>query len=121
MSAFPANMSGRYGQPHRLLAQGVLSTVDAPIYTCPSDRTAIVTHIVVCNSDTQARTFRLHHCLPGDASAVKNAQFYDARLGVSVSIVDDTQRPMLPNESIRAKASAASVVSISVYGTEAIA
>jgi hypothetical protein len=105
----------------RLLAQVVLSTVDTIIYICPTDKIATVTHLVVCNTDTVARTYRVHHCLPNDAASVRNAQFYDARLANSVSVIDDTQRPMLQGETLRGRASAGSVVAVSVYGTESVA
>lgn len=120
MSAFQNNTLSRTMQPSRLLAQVVLSSVDTVIYICPTDKIATVTHIVVCNTDTVARTYRVHHCLPNDAATVRNAQFYDARLANAVTIIDDTQRPMLQGETLRGRANAANVVSVSVYGIESV-
>jgi len=118
MTAFTANTASRSSVPSRLLAQVVLSTVDSPIYICPTQSRATITHIVICNGHTTSTTFRVHHCLPGDSSALRNAQFYDSRLGAGVTVVDNTSRPMLAGESLRGKASVASVVSVSVYGME---
>jgi hypothetical protein len=105
----------------RLLAQFTLTTNDASVYTVPSDRVAFVSAIVICNTHTSATTFRVHHTRPGAASAVANAQYYDARLANGATVIDETERPLLPGESLRGKAGVTGVVAVAVYGREGTA
>jgi hypothetical protein len=105
----------------RLLAQFAFTTNDESVYTVPSDRVAFVTAVVVCNTHTSATTFRLHHTRPGAASAVVNAQYYDARLANGATVIDETERPLLPGESLRGKAGVTGVVSVAVYGRDGVA
>lgn len=102
----------------RLLAQFTFTTNDESVYTVPSDRVAFVTAIVVCNTHTSATTFRVHHTRPGAATSVANAQYYDARLANGATVIDETERPLLPGESLRGRAGVTGVVSVNVYGRE---
>lgn len=118
MSVFPTNETSRLDRSPRLLASVLLTTSDDRIYVVPADRIAHVHAVVVCNTHTTTTTFRLHHVAPGKSSGAANAQYYDSRLANSVSLIDETARPMQPGDALRGKASVASVVSVAVYGSE---
>lgn len=118
MTAFPTNQTARNERSPRLLASGLLTTTDDRIYVVPADRIAVVHSIVVCNTHTTTATFRLHHVPPGASSSASNAQYFDSRLANSVTLLDDTSRPMQPGDTLRGKASVTSVVAVSIYGTE---
>lgn len=118
MSAFPTNETSRIDRSPRLLASALLTTTDDRIYVTPPDRIAHVHSVVVCNTHTTTATFRLHHVAPGKTSGAANAQYFDSRLANSVTLIDETSRPMQPGDAMRGKASVASVVCVSVYGSE---
>jgi len=121
MSTLNTNIPLRSERSPRLLAQFTFTTTDERIYAVPSDRTATVTCIVVCNTHTSATTFRIHHALPGASSVVANAQYFDARLANGATVIDETERPLLPGESLRGKAGVTGVVSVNVYGRDGAA
>lgn len=118
MTAFPTNQTARNERSPRLLASALLTTTDDRIYVVPPDRLATVQTVVVCNTHTTTATFRLHHVAPGATSGAGNAQYFDSRLANSVTLIDEAARPMQPGDALRGKASIASVVAVSIYGTE---
>lgn len=103
------------------LALYTFTASDNGIATIPSGKYWVVRSILVVNTDASARTFRLHHTPANEASSVYNALFYDVRIAANstVSLLDEgVQLWLLAGESLRGLASAASVVTIQVYGEE---
>jgi hypothetical protein len=118
MSAFQTNPTTRSELNPRLLASGLLTTTDAPLYTCPSDRRAVITSLVFCNVTALAATFRLHHVVPWATSSTGNAQYYDSRLNANVTVIDGSTRWLDSGDELRGRASAASSASFAIYGYE---
>jgi len=121
MSTLTTTIPLRADRNPRLLASFTLGTTDQRIYSVPSDKTAVLTCIVICNTHTAATTFRVHHCKPAASPAVVNAQYYDARLANAGTVIDEATRHLLPSESLQGRASVAGVVSVNVYGSEGVA
>ena len=103
------------------LAIYTFTASDNAIASIPSGKYWVVKSIVVANTDATARTFRLHHAPANEASSVQNALHYDVRLAANstISLLDEgVQLWLIEGESLRGLASAASVVTIHVYGEE---
>lgn len=106
---------------NKRLAIYTFTASDNAFATIPSGKYWVVRSIVIANTDASARTFRLHHAPANEAASVYNALFYDVRIAANstVSLLDEgVQLWLLSGETLRGLASAASVVTIHVYGEE---
>jgi hypothetical protein len=100
-----------------MLDRHQLTTTDSRIYTVPSGRRAIVHAIYIANTTAARRTFRLHHCRDGEASAVANAMFYDVAIAANGTLIDSTRFRMSEGDQLRGLGDAAGL-SVTVHGTE---
>lgn len=95
-------------------------TSDDRVAQCPQGKRWIVTSLFVCNTTAAAITFRLHHCIPPEASSTGNALFYDARVApnTTTALLSNNDRlAMGPTDELRGLASATGLTIIG-YGYE---
>lgn len=105
----------------RRLARYTFTATDNPFAIVPSGRRWRVDSIIVANTDASARTYRLHHAMANETSAVANALFYDVRIAANstVSLLDEgVSLDIMGGEALRGLASTTAVVTIHVYGEE---
>jgi hypothetical protein len=98
------------------LAQAQLGTSDGAVFTVTAGQTWTVSTIYVCNTDTSARTFRLHHVNSGGSSAASNAIFFDMTLDAGQTIEFGRGTIFETEQMLRGLASAANVVTVTVLG-----
>ena len=115
---YQTNQIDRTERNPRLLASLLFTTTDERVYVVPADRTAVVESVVICNGSTATASFRFHHVAPSASSAIGNAHYYDARLAANQTVLDTLPRLLGPGDSIRGRASTASVVAVHLYGRE---
>lgn len=99
------------------LAQAQLSTINGTIYTVPAATTTRTTQVVICNTDTDPLTFRLHHLWSGASVSAANALFYDATIQASQTLTLE-EIFMVTGDKITGLASIGSKVTVSMYGIE---
>lgn len=102
------------------LAQTQLGSSDGVIYTAPAGTTTVVTAIVVCNTDASDRTIRLHQVDAAGSSSAANALYYDYAVAAKRTFVPPTGLVLQAGQMLRGLASAATVVTVSVFGIERV-
>ena len=102
------------------LAQAQFGIADAVVYTAPAGTTTVITAIVLCNTDTSDRTFRLHQVDAAGSSSAANALFYDLAVAAKRTFMPPTGLILQAGQMLRGLASAATVVTISVFGIERV-
>ncbi len=103
------------------LAQGQLAAADAVLYTVPAGTTTVVTLIVLCNTDTSDRTFRLHHVDSAGSSSASNALFYDYAIAAGRTFIPPLSGMVgQAGQMLRGLASSASKITYAIYGIERV-
>lgn len=100
------------------LAQAQLGTGDGAVFTVPASTTYTLALVVICNTDTVARTFRLHQVDSGGSSSGANALFFDHPLGPSETVEFARGMVFETGQMLRGLASAAAKVTVSVFGLQ---
>jgi hypothetical protein len=101
------------------LVQGTLLTnALATYYTVPGSTTATIRAITLCNTDSAARTVKLHLVASGGSASDANTIFDDISINAGETIIDDSVRAMNTGDFIRAVASVTNVVALRVDGAE---
>lgn len=101
-----------------------LTASAATYYTAPASPDNAVTHvfaIVLCNTDTSARTVRIHIVDDGASAAQSNAIAYDVSLpesSITKFCFGDGELLLTKNMTIQALADSASKVTIGLFGAE---
>lgn len=98
------------------LAQVELGTSDGSIGGPAAGKFWTISSIVVANTSGASRTFRLHHT--GGSSTTGNALFYDASISANAVIEGLRGVVLESSQTLRGLASAASAVTVSVFGIE---
>lgn len=96
----------------------VVADTSTGLYTVPASNSALVSSIVVCNTGTSERTFRIA-MVPGAISAIQIQHyiFYDVPIPANDSFIATCGYTLATGNSILVRASHADVV-FSAYGTE---
>ncbi len=108
----------RLSQATRRIFALSLSTTDRVAYTCPQGKSCRIDAIVAVNTHSGSVSYNLHHCGPGESSATTNALYYEQSLSSKTTSIDDTPKYLTSGESIVLKASSASHITVTAYGTE---
>jgi len=114
-------IDGAYKQ---LSATVALTASAATYYTVPSrpeNAITVVHGIILCNTDSTARTVRVHNIASGGTAAASNAIIYDATIEPNTTEVfcfGDGVWIIPAGGFIQALASSASVVTITINGAE---
>lgn len=105
----------------KVLYRGNPGTSDTLLYTSPNlpgGRTE-VSRIVVANTDTGAKTFRLHAVPKGGSVAVSNALFYDVSMAANTTVVHDVRGLVLEEgEMLRALQETVSKICLTITGVQ---
>lgn len=102
------------------LAQAQLAAADGQLYLTPGGTTTTITAIYIAETTGTARTFRLHQVNSGGTSAAANALFYDHGIGANRTIKDGAGIILTAGEMLRGLASAATAVTVTVFGIESL-
>lgn len=94
------------------------ATTEGDIYTCPTDKDAIVNTITVCNRGASATTFRLSVSVAGGATASKDYLYYDEPLPGNRTFVCTMGVTMAETDVLRGYAGSANV-SFNAFGRQA--
>jgi hypothetical protein len=102
----------------QLVAPTALSdTLTTTLYTVPASTKAIVKEVLLCNTDTVARTVTLYL---GTGSATANTILSAQSLAAGETTILTLSTVLNPGEYIKGGASATSVVAITVSGVEVV-
>lgn len=118
MSIFSTNIMARREASPRVLAQMPLSGNMRSIYDAPSGGTATVEWMVICNANSAAVNFYLHHVRADETAGIANAIVYGMRLAAQTSLIIENPIYLRPGESIHAKTDSTSNASVSLYGVD---
>ena len=96
----------------------VTANTDTLAYTVPGATAAVVSSVVVCNTGSTARTFRLAFC-PGAIASVTLADYiyYDLTISPNDTFIATCGFTLAAASQILVRASHAEVV-FSIYGSE---
>lgn len=121
MSSLPSdlNLSSRGSRPNRKLASKILTVANTIVYECPRERSTEIVAISLCNVSGAKVSMRLFHVIPADTAGTSNAIFYDYAIDTHSTTFVDSTLYMSPGDKLVAYASAASAITIIVYGIEA--
>lgn len=119
MSSFPSTTIARTSRPERRLAARQGSTTTSILYECPSDRSAAIETIVVCNTTGSAVTVRIHHTIPRETAGVGNAIAYGLSCAANTTTAVEIPLYLGPGDRIEFYASTGSAATFIVYGREA--
>ena len=105
----------------KVLYRGQPGTSDTLLYTSPNfpgARTEVA-RIVVANTDSSARTFRIHAVPKGGSSTTSNALFYDVSQAGNATTVHDVRGLVLEEgEMLRAQQGTADKICLTVTGVQ---
>jgi hypothetical protein len=87
------------------------------VYTCPPNRYAVASSIVVCNQTAADKTFRIAVVKSGAAAASKNYLAYDMTVSANSTVTLQLGVSLGPGDFIQVYISA-TTVSVSVFGAE---
>ena len=121
MSALPSNFNAidrSARQRRRIVAVAARASV-TNIYEVPQGKRLEIESISICNTNGGTITLRLYHLGTGETASVSNALYYDFAARGFTTTIDDTRRYLNAGDKIAVSASTASVLGISIYGTEA--
>lgn len=110
-------------KPRQLTEPTLLTASAASYYQAPSNKRVMITKVTVSNTDTaNARTFDIHVVPSGDTATSTNKLVTEKVLDEkeSISAYQVEGQILNPGDSIHAKASVASVVSLMISGVEII-
>lgn len=97
-------------------AQPGATTTTLYTVTNTAGKYAIIKQIVLCNIDTVARTISMATVATGGSESDANRFLKDAVIPPKSTVVFDFSIVLVQNESLRATASAASVITATVSG-----
>lgn len=120
MSSLPSdlNLSSRGSRPNRKLASKTLTVANTTLYECPRDRSTEIVSISICNVSGTKATLRLFHCIPAETAGTSNAIFYDYAIDTKSTVMLDSTIYLLPGDKLVGYASAASSITVMIYGIE---
>lgn len=103
----------------RILGQAALAaTTLTDVYTVPASKNASVTLINICNRAGAGRTYRLSVAKGGAADDVKQYLDFDVALAANASVRIIGEIPLQAGDVVRAYASAADSLTVSIFGRE---
>lgn len=97
------------------MIRAAFRTSDDRLYVHSADGIAIISSILIANTNGARVTFRLHHVRPGETSVLANALFYDAAIAPKSTLLLENVVSMKHGEELRGLASG-SGVSLTMYG-----
>jgi hypothetical protein len=98
--------------------QAQLGAADAALFTGTAAHTYTFTGIVICNTDTASRTFRLHAVDSAGSSTASNALFYDISIAANSTITFDRMVILVGTEMVRGLADSASKITVTGFGID---
>jgi hypothetical protein len=94
-----------------------LTNADAELYLAPALTTVLIVALYKCNTDSSARTFRLHAVAGGGSSSVSNSIYYDEPIAANrLHPRIDSGIVLEPGQSLRGLASTTNVVTLTAFG-----
>lgn len=102
----------------RLVAGSALTVALATYYTVPAGTTTILKEIVLCNTDTSARTVDLHIIPSAGTGAVANQIFQDLAIQAGETKIFSVSQVLPAGSFLQALASTGAVVSLNCSGVE---
>jgi hypothetical protein len=88
------------------------------LYTVPSNTKTRANELLICNTDTSARTFTVNFVAAGGSAAVNNTVFITAPVGAKETLTLGLDQVLEAGDFVQASADAADVVSIRLSGVE---
>jgi hypothetical protein len=92
------------------------ATTETALYTCPTNATAIISSIIICNR-AGASSFRLSVSIAGAATATKDYIAYDVAIAATDTVVAAIGIALGPADTIRVYGGSANI-SFSAFGVE---
>lgn len=103
---------------YKILGQSSPSaTTETDLYTAPSDKTCVVSSIVVCNRNSTSATFRISISIDGAVTSNKDYLYYDVTLNGNDTFIATVGLTLSEDDKIRIYSSTANL-SFSVFGSE---
>jgi hypothetical protein len=100
------------------LGQSAIPSTATTIYTVPASNTAIVKEVILCNTNTSAVTVSLYYVASGGSVGVANTILSEQALQEGETIQISGTTMIGAGGTIKAVASVASVVGITISGVE---
>lgn len=97
------------------MIRAAFRTSDDRLFVHSAGGLAIISSVLIANTNSSRVTFRLHHVQPGETSVPANAILYDVAIAPNSSILLENVITMKHGEELRGLASA-SGVSMTMYG-----
>jgi len=104
----------------KLIPGTVLTASLVTLYTVPDNTRTRANELLICNTDTAARTFTVNFVASGDTAAVKNTVFDAAPVGPGETLTLGLDQVLETGDFIQALADSANVVSIRMSGVEVV-
>lgn len=103
----------------RKLFQIQLGSSDGLLYTAPAQTRTTIVLLMITNTDTADRTFRLHQVSAAGSSSAANALYYDEPI-VAKRVHPNRNSGIIlePAQMLRGLGSAATVITVSGFGIE---
>lgn len=92
-----------------------LRTTSTAVYRVPSGQQVAIHSVHICNTSSDQRRIRMHHCTAGESASILNAMLYDVVVSGRSSIVHDFRFIMVPGDDLRMQADGTGVAAI-VHG-----
>ncbi len=95
-----------------------VNTTLADLYTVPAATSTTVSSIVITNTTTGVRAFRVSIAVAGAADNIKQYIYYDLPIAANDTFVFTGGVTLQAGDKIRVKADAGNTLTFSVYGIE---
>jgi hypothetical protein len=101
------------------LFQSQLDSSDGLLYTVPAGTTTVFTLLVLTNTDSSDRTFRLHQVDSAGSSSAANAAYYDYSIAAKRTFIPPLSGMVgQAGQMLRGLCSSASKVTVTGFGIE---
>lgn len=102
----------------KLIPGTTLTASLVTLYTVPDNTRTRANELLICNTDTAARTFTINFIASGDTAAVNNTVFDAAPIGAGETLTLGLDQVLEAGDFVQALADSAAVVSIRLSGVE---
>lgn len=106
------------GQGVKTLAQATATAALAVLYTAPAGTGVIISKLVVCNTDTVARTFAVQINIAAAASATKQYVYKDVQIAAKDTVEILQGITLAATDTVSIIADVTSVVAFNLFGQE---
>lgn len=104
--------------PKEMTAGTLLTATAATLYTVPANTSARVNEMLLCNTDTSARTFTFYMIASGDSAAAKNTIFSGVTIGPGETRTLGLDQVLPAASFIQGLADVTSKIAVRISGVE---